>query len=399
MSDTGETQAISQGVRLALGAVAAVLIAAAGYFFFPVETPAPSAPMTVAAPAAVDPPATPPAPVAIAEAPDAEAEKPAPPVFDTFRVEPDGSMVVAGRAEPSQIVDIMLADSAIDRVTSDMSGSFVSFPVASPSEAPRTLSLIADPDGAAIRSEVSYIVSPIAPPRSVLADAPGATVAPSAAPAPAMPGNDDTADVPVAIVEAAQAPVTNSAPTLPTVLQADGAGIRVVQSAPKAPATADDPDVALDAITYDPNGAVQISGRASGDGAVQIYLDNAPVSASAVTEGGDWKIELPDIKTGVYTLRIDEVDETGDVVSRLETPFKREVAQDVADALAAELAQEGSDVAVRTVQPGSTLWAIAEENLGHGLFFVEVYAANSDLIKDPDLIYPGQILSIPQRNE
>jgi nucleoid-associated protein YgaU len=105
---------------------------------------------------------------------------------------------------------------------------------------------------------------------------------------------------------------------------------------------------------------------------------------------------LADIATGVYTLRIDEVDAEGGVVSRLETPFRREEAADVAAVLAEETAVEGFEVAVRTVQPGATLWAIAEENLGAGIFYVEVFEANRDLIRDPDLIYPGQIFRIPE---
>jgi nucleoid-associated protein YgaU len=48
-----------------------------------------------------------------------------------------------------------------------------------------------------------------------------------------------------------------------------------------------------------------------------------------------------------------------------------------------------------TVQPGFTLWGIAQERMGDGMFFVQVYDANRDRIKDPNLIYPGQVFSIP----
>ena len=49
-----------------------------------------------------------------------------------------------------------------------------------------------------------------------------------------------------------------------------------------------------------------------------------------------------------------------------------------------------------TVQPGLTLWAIAQENFGDGVMYVEVYAANKDKIRNPDLIYPGQVFTIPK---
>ena len=324
------------------------------------------------------------------------------PRFDTFRVEADGSMVVAGRAEPGQVVAIVLAGDVIDTVTADASGSFVVFPTASPSPDPRSLTLVGDPDGAALRSDTSYIVAPIAQPQVVIAQV--APPAPDTAPAPL-----DRPDAPAMVAEpspTAPAPQTlpnlgtpsatlPQVPVAPTVLKADGDGVRVVQSGPDLLS----PNVALDAITYDPQGEVQLSGRAVGDGSVQVYLDNQPVNASPVTQGGDWRIDLLDVATGVYTLRVDEVNTDGAVVSRIETPFKREEPRDVAAVLAEETSQDGFDVAVRTVQPGATLWAIAEETLGNGIYYVQVYEANADLIRDPDLIYPGQIFRMPDVNQ
>lgn len=339
-------------------------------------------------------------PESVAAAPEVTPE-PMVPQFDTFRVELDGSMVIAGRAEPGQTVDVILAGEAIDRVTADSAGNFVSLPIAAPSNLPRRLSLLADPDGAAVASVTSYIVAPIAAP-VVVAAAPEPELETPTAPAQV---EEETAEVTVEEPVTAEAPEAPAAPIVdapvvapapPTVLQADADGVRVVQGAPTVESPDIEPNVVLDAITYDPDGEVQLSGRAIGDGAVQVYIDNEPLTASPVTEGGDWRIDLPEIDTGVYTLRIDEVDEAGGVVSRLETPFKREEPEDVAAVLAEETSVEGFEVAVRTVQPGSTLWAIAEENLGSGILYVEVFEANRDLIRDPDLIYPGQIFRIPE---
>ena len=50
---------------------------------------------------------------------------------------------------------------------------------------------------------------------------------------------------------------------------------------------------------------------------------------------------------------------------------------------------------VRTVQPGSTLWAIAKESYGAGIEYFKVFEANKERIRDPDLIYPGQVFEIP----
>ena len=100
---------------------------------------------------------------------------------------------------------------------------------------------------------------------------------------------------------------------------------------------------------------------------------------------------MPEIDTGIYTLRVDAVDAEGDVVSRIETPFKREEPAVLAAAIAGP---EGPARAV-TVQAGDTLWAIARDRYGEGLLYVQVFDANRDSIRDPDLIYPGQVFDLP----
>ena len=382
----------SSAVPVVLGAGVAVAIGVGVVMFLPAPEPEPQPTLVtdvvVSTPAqVVDTTQTVTAAVPEAPAPTT----PAGPLFDTFRVDTDGSMVIAGRAEPGQVVDIMLSGEAVERVTADASGSFVALPVAGPSDMPRRLSLVADPDGARLQSETSYVVAPIAAP-VIIADTVAAPDEPAAADVAAsietLPEQREAPALPV-IADAVAPPAV---PDTPTVLQADSSGVRVVQNSPALGV----PNVALDAITYDPEGDVQLAGRATGEGAVQIYIDNQPLTTSPVTTDGDWRVDLPDIDTGVYTLRIDEVDTEGEVVSRVETPFKREEAEDVAAVLAEETSADGFEVAVKTVQPGATLWAIAEETLGNGIFYVEVFEANTDLIRDPDLIYPGQIFRLPE---
>ncbi|MFG3134275.1 LysM peptidoglycan-binding domain-containing protein [Streptomyces tendae] len=54
-----------------------------------------------------------------------------------------------------------------------------------------------------------------------------------------------------------------------------------------------------------------------------------------------------------------------------------------------------SSASTYTVQPGDTLWGIAEEHQGDPTRYTEIAEANPDVIRDPDLIYPGERLSIP----
>lgn len=54
-------------------------------------------------------------------------------------------------------------------------------------------------------------------------------------------------------------------------------------------------------------------------------------------------------------------------------------------------------VQIVTVQPGSSLWAIARDRYGEGLMYVRVFEANKEKIQNPDLIYPGQVFAVPEQ--
>lgn len=48
-----------------------------------------------------------------------------------------------------------------------------------------------------------------------------------------------------------------------------------------------------------------------------------------------------------------------------------------------------------TVKPGDTLSKIAREHLGNGNDYMKIFEANRDQLSDPDLIKPGQVLTLP----
>lgn len=48
-----------------------------------------------------------------------------------------------------------------------------------------------------------------------------------------------------------------------------------------------------------------------------------------------------------------------------------------------------------TVVRGDCLWNIAKKFYGNGSQYTKIYDANRDKIKNPNLIYPGQVLTIP----
>ena len=140
----------------------------------------------------------------------------------------------------------------------------------------------------------------------------------------------------------------------------------------------------LDRIKYSENGTAILYGRARTDMNVMVYLNNEFKMKTIPGKDGSWDVDLGIIPPGIYKLRIDETTINGDVKFRIETPFKQETK---------ELLDKMFTKAI-TVQPGNSLWRIARRIYGKGIMYLDIYNKNSHLIKDPDLIYPGQIFSL-----
>lgn len=60
-----------------------------------------------------------------------------------------------------------------------------------------------------------------------------------------------------------------------------------------------------------------------------------------------------------------------------------------------EVLESGSSAEMYTVKKGDTLSQIAKEFYGDAMRYPEIFEANRPMLKDPDLIYPGQVLRIP----
>jgi len=171
----------------------------------------------------------------------------------------------------------------------------------------------------------------------------------------------------------------------PTIVKADAGAVRVIQPS----ALGKVPGVTLDTISYDESGAVRLSGRAPGPQDIRIYVDGVPVGAAQSTEAGTWDGLLFAVTEGRYVLRVDALKPDGSVASRAESPFQRVYPT----------AEQRTGTGQITVQPGNTLWVMAEDRYGDGFLYTQIFSANREAIRDPDLIYPGQIFSLPTEAE
>lgn len=325
--------------------------------------------------------------------PEAEPSDPAL-QFDLVRVEPNGSTLIAGRAPAGLRLAILVDGARVATADVGTDGKFVSFLDLPPAPRPRVLTLAHyEGEENGTQGNQRVILAPVtlpAPAQETAAEGGAPLPVPEAGTdAPAQPGVETAMAEPDAPTAPTSLPIASDAPGAPTVLLADDKGMRVLQPGGSAPELME--QVALDVISYDAAGEVNLAGRSTGAGHVRVYVDNEPVITTAIDDNGSWRVQLPEIDSGNYTLRVDEIAEDGSVASRLETPFRRE-----SEAVLADAPRDASGAVTATVVPGSTLWAIASETYGDGVLYVRVFEANRDKIRNPDLIYPGQIFDLPR---
>ena len=73
--------------------------------------------------------------------------------------------------------------------------------------------------------------------------------------------------------------------------------------------------------------------------------------------------------------------------------------ESVASSAPAASGQTATELASRNgrvvIQPGNNLWRISRVIYGQGVQYTIIYQANKDQIRNPHLIYPGQIFATP----
>ena len=91
----------------------------------------------------------------------------------------------------------------------------------------------------------------------------------------------------------------------------------------------------------------------------------------------------------------DKVVIKGDAVSK-ETREKIILAVGNVAGVAEVEDDDPEDAVFHTVEAGDNLSAIAKKTLGSANRYMEIFEANKPMLSDPDKIYPGQVLRIPQ---
>jgi nucleoid-associated protein YgaU len=264
-----------------------------------------------------------------------------PPSFDIVNIDPTGQAVIAGRAAPGARVRVLDGDTPIGDATADARGEWVvvtNAPLA-PGERQLVVEATSRVTGVTRRSDDVVALS-VAP-----ADRKGVSLA------VLLPGGVDQA---------------------PRILQ-------------RAEATAAAGGLSLDAAEFDASGRLLLSGHAEPGARLNLYAGNQLLGTAAADATGKWSAVAPHPQSsGALELRIDQMASDGSVAHRVAQAFAPP-----------PLSTEGGRYRY-LVKHGNNLWWIARQVYGEGVRYTAIYGANRDHIRDPNLIYPGQLFKLPK---
>jgi hypothetical protein len=273
------------------------------------------------------------------------------PSFDVARIGPDGRAVIAGRAQPGAKIVLLDGNKEVAQGQADANGEWVV--------------IAQDPPLGAGQHELRVI-------QHVEGRAPV------------------TSDqVVVAIVPDQKQPATSSGPKEETlVMIAPSSGAAKLVQPPSAAGVPKSGDLVMSTLDYDEGGHVTVTGQATPGAVVRAYINDKMVAEGQAGADGRWRLAPPDpVGPGKHKLRLDRLTKDGKPVARLELPFERIPVP------------PGTDDSRRlVVVRGDNLWNIARAHYGTGFQHTLIYGANKDQIRDPDLIYPGQVFKLPKNN-
>ena len=338
------------------------------------------------------------------------------PSFDIVRAEPDGAVIMAGRAEPGWTVTVESGGKPVGQAVADESGEWVIEPLRKLNKGEHSLELRAqNAEGGRTlfsKQRLALSLSDLKRDQPLVAlTEEGKSTRVLQMPAP----SSDQAEI--------------SVPRRPDSVEA------VMLNTPADQAEKDTPTnasgVGFASVDYEEAGEksmLHMSGQAAPGTSIMLYVNNKFEGIATADATGSWSFTgnklLP---SGNHILRADLLDKgTTKVTARAEVKFDRAAPTQIAladeekvkparidsgsttagarevrrqetastDAKPSDLVDRNGAVIV--VRSGDTLWQIAQRHYGDGAKYTQIFRSNRKQIRDPNWIYPSQRFELPQ---
>ncbi len=319
------------------------------------------------------------------------------PVFDVLRLEGDGSLVIAGKAAPNSQVDLLSKTRVLGSAKAGENGDFaiVLDQALKSGDYQLVLRATSGENSVATSQQTAILSVPATPEGQVLAlvEEPGQAsrmiTTPQAAPTMQQP---EGSDVPVA-QHGSSAPYSVLPP-------------QNVQGGSAGQDAKSDVSIAVEAVEIE-GASVFIAGHARGGQTVNISANELLLGTAIITPEGRYLVQTQQpLAVGDYIIRADLMDKGGKVLATARVPFRRVEGENIAAVAPSAPVQE--EVQAAEPQPleeaegsviirkGDNLWTISKRTYGSGLRYTTIYLSNRDQIKNPDLIWPGQVFVMPK---
>lgn len=378
--------------------------------------------------------------------PQAEPEQPAViepepilPVFSVLRVENDGSVVVAGEGPGDSEVTLFNGESNLGITQSGPEGDFV-FVLDKPlAPGSHELTLRAKPkDQEAVFSAEAGLIN-IPEPET---EEEATVLVAESGEATRILQKPKTPEVEEEILqevveEVAEEPAEEVVETAEAEVEAEPEVAVEVDEPTQEVAAVEEPEpkpvvvkpVLVEAADIEGE-KLFIAGTGEPGKKVNIYLDSKLLGTTGIGDNGAFLYDgSHKIDAGNYTVRADMVEpDEGNVLARAEVklvhepevqvtaveekPVEQEVTEEVVEEEPTqEVVEAEVEVTAEVVKPepkeirtgtaviirrGDSLWRVARRNYGAGIRYTTIFDANRDQIRDPNLIYPGQVLKVPE---
>ena len=139
-------------------------------------------------------------------------------------------------------------------------------------------------------------------------------------------------------------------------------------------------------IFFNENGFVSIQGEVNFGKRLELYI-NKKIMKTIKIENSKWQYNSDKIiDYGLHDLLVVLKSDKDKILDKITLPFMR-----------VEMPYNDVPENFILIKPGDMLWTIAYRLYGDPFKYIQIFEENKDQITNPDLIFPGQLFSIPPK--